>query len=244
MAVDDDEDDGSGGEDILAYIGATPSQNTDPALPNVEEVHETRTTVLDTSKPEHTATAGQAVPTPAQPPSSIAEALATKDRSSETPTQTSQTLRSRTNEPSETASSDSQPTYATARAALFANRRRPEAAVATTETSTATAEAILDQQAAEREDLADKVFKMAQAMKRQQHSIAASLDTEKDVLSRATEGMERAGWGMDAAKGSMKTLTKMTEGVGWLGRMGLYAWVYGLMLMLVLLVFVFPKLRF
>jgi len=36
----------------------------------------------------------------------------------------------------------------------------------------------------------------------------------------------------------------MTEGKGWWGRMILYAWVYGLMLSLVLLVFVMPKLRF
>jgi hypothetical protein len=106
--------------------------------------------------------------------------------------------------PSQAAQQD-QPAYATARAALFANRQRPGTTGAAPETSTATAEAILDQQAAEREDLADKVFKMAQAMKKQQQSIYDSLETEKDVLSRATEGMERTGRGMEVARGRTRS---------------------------------------
>jgi hypothetical protein len=42
----------------------------------------------------------------------------------------------------------------------------------------------------------------------------------------------------------MGMLQRMTEGEGWWGRMKLYAFVYGLMVVLVLVVFVLPKLRF
>lgn len=230
MAVVDDDDDTSEGEDILAEIISTPSdsvvstaaakQSTGPADP------ETTTA----SPPSQHPSASPEPPTPAVPK------LSTQN----SPTWTDQSLRKRTSGPSTI------PSYASARAALFANRSDPRAgpAAATTQTSTATAEAILDQQSAEREDLAGKVFQMAQAMKRQQQNIAASLETEKDVLSRATEGMERTGRGMEAAKGRMGALVRMTEGKGWWGRMMLYAWVYGLMVALMVLVFVMPKLRF
>jgi hypothetical protein len=80
-------------------------------------------------------------------------------------------------------------------------------------------------------------------MKKQQQSIYDSLETEKDVLSRATEGMERTGRGMEVARGRMGLLQKMSEGKGWWGRVMLYAWVYGLMVALLVLVFVLPKLR-
>lgn len=81
-------------------------------------------------------------------------------------------------------------------------------------------------------------------MKKQQQSIHDSLESEKDVLGKATEGMERTGRGMEVAKGRMGALQRMTEGKGWWGRIILYAWVYGLMLGLAILVFVMPKLRF
>lgn len=241
MAADDNEDsddDTSEGEDILADIIPTPSESQ--ASTTGDHNGPAATTADPTTSaaiPSTTPTYGSAEP------ESTAEPL---------PTQTTQSLRARNTEaatvtsappaPSQAAEQD-QPAYATARAALFANRQRPGTTATAPETSTATAEAILDQQAAEREDLADKVFKMAQAMKKQQQSIYDSLETEKDVLSRATEGMERTGRGMEVARGRMGMLQKMTEGKGWWGRVMLYAWVYGLMVGLLVLVFVVPKLR-
>ena len=232
MAVDDDDDDSSEGEDILAEIIPTPSESMGSTTADTREKTPSETTSAEPTVPEP--------PTPPEPPVSSSEPPYTEPLSQEEPTQTAQALRSRTS------GASSPPTHAAARAALFANRRRPEASAATTttETSTATAEAILDQQAAEREDLAGKVFKMAQAMKQQQQSIASSLESEKEVLGRATEGMERTGHGMEVAKGRMGMLTRMTEGKGWWGRMILFAWVYGLMVALMVLVFVMPKLRF
>lgn len=64
------------------------------------------------------------------------------------------------------------------------------------------------------------------------------------MLGAAGASMEKSELSMEAAQGRMGSLRRMTEGKGWWGRMMLYAWVYGLMVSLVLLVFVFPKLRF
>jgi hypothetical protein len=222
MAVEVDEDT-SEGEDLLASVAFTPSESI-------------ASTNADARSDANQETAQAQTPTyqPSQPPQSIPEPVYAQD----VPTETSQNARSRKTE--------SQPSYASARAALFANRKRtdPAQAAVSTGVSTATAEAILDQQASEREDLAEKVYKMAQAMKKQQLSIASSLDAEKDIMSRATEGMERTGRGMEVAKGTMGSLMRMSEGKGWWGRIMLYAWIYGLMVALVLFVFVMPKLRF
>lgn len=49
---------------------------------------------------------------------------------------------------------------------------------------------------------------------------------------------------MEGVTARMGTLTRMTEGEGWWGRVRLYGMVYGLMVVLVLVVGVLPKLRF
>ena len=85
---------------------------------------------------------------------------------------------------------------------------------------------------------------MAGALKASSHKFSDTLEADKEVLGRAGEGIEKTEQSMEAARGRMGTLRKMTEGKGWWGRDILYAWVYGLMVTLVLLVFVFPKLRF
>lgn len=151
-------------------------------------------------------------------------------------TATSQTLRPRG------APSHDLDSYSTARAALFANRRRT--AAPTTATSTATAEAILDHQREEQDALTESIVKMASALKASSERFSSTLAEDKAVLSRAGEGMEKTGTGMDAATKRMSTLKKMTEGKGFLGRILLYVWVYGLILALLLLVFVGPKIRF
>jgi len=85
---------------------------------------------------------------------------------------------------------------------------------------------------------------MAGALKASSQRFSTTLEADKEALGRAGEGMDRTERGMDATRGGMGALRRMTEGKGWWGRMILYAWVYGLMLSLVLLVFVMPKLRF
>lgn len=85
---------------------------------------------------------------------------------------------------------------------------------------------------------------MAQTLKSQSFAFQSDLEQEKDVLSAAGAGMEKGERGMDAASRRMGALTKMTEGKGWWGRMMLYAWIFGLMVMAILIVGVMPKLRF
>lgn len=85
---------------------------------------------------------------------------------------------------------------------------------------------------------------MAGALKASSQSFSSSLEADKNVLDATGSKMEKSERGMESAQGRMGALKRMTEGQGWWGRMILYAWVYGLMITLVLFVFVFPKLRF
>lgn len=64
------------------------------------------------------------------------------------------------------------------------------------------------------------------------------------MVDRAGQGITRTGQNMEGVTRTMGALQRMTEGEGWWGRMRLYAIVYGLMVVLVLVVFALPKLRF
>lgn len=207
----------------------------------------------DADEPETPAVAPQNITPPAEPlPSAPAAAPAPSDpgtRPAEPFDASSpgSTLRQRGGP----ARDDQDTAVSTARAALFASRRSnttttmaSNKTAATTQSSTATAEAILDHQRAEQDALSDSILKMATALKTSSQRFSSTLEDDKLLLDRAGEGMNRTERGMDAASRRMGALKRMTEGKGWWGRMILYAWVYGLMVALVLLVFVLPKLRF
>ncbi|KAK2062458.1 synaptobrevin [Colletotrichum caudatum] len=248
---EEEDDNSSGSEDILADIIPTPSESMDsrstdiptdnagdqdedeePEIPDLPPPVSAPPT--EPSQPPPTATAPEAEqPTSHQPP----------ETTTELGTTTTQSLRSRgptrPDSPSAT-------TTATARAALFASRR-PNTSKSTASapaSSTATAEAILDHQRAEQDALSESILKMASALKASSQKFSDTLEQDKNVVSRAANGMDKTERSMDAASRRMGTLRKMTEGKGWWGRMMLYAWVYGLMVGLVLVVFVMPKLRF
>ncbi|KAM0255781.1 hypothetical protein ACHAQJ_005451 [Trichoderma viride] len=216
-----DEDDSSEGEDLLGDIIPTPSESLGSRRSS------------NAPDPEPPEPPSQAEPVP-EPPTT--ETISTETSTSETlPTQTTQTLRARPSAPSPTPSS-----HSTARAALFVNRRQP----ASPQASTATAEAILDQQRVEQDAISNSILNLASALKESSKSFSATLEEDKNVLSAAGASIEKSELSMEAAQGRMGSLRKMTEGKGWWGRMILYAWVYGLMVSLILFVFVFPKLRF
>ena len=126
------------------------------------------------------------------------------------------------------------------RSALFGDRGATTTALSTT----ATTEAILDHQRAEHDLLSESILKLATDLKKSSQAFSSSLEEDAEVVARAGEGMNKTGESMDAVTKRMGTLQKMTEGEGWWGRMRLYVQVYGLMLILVLVVFVLPKLRF
>ena len=64
------------------------------------------------------------------------------------------------------------------------------------------------------------------------------------MVDKAGHGMTKTGERMEGVTKRLGVLSRMTEGEGWWGRMRLYAIVYGLMVVLVLVVGVLPKLRF
>lgn len=111
-------------------------------------------------------------------------------------------------------------------------------------TQSSTTEALLDRERVDQDSLIEGILGYASALKDSTQRFHDSLDKDKGAMERAAEGVERAGTGMEGTRKLLGSLQRMTEGKGWWGRMGLYAWVYGLMVFLVFMVFTFPKLRF
>ena len=110
--------------------------------------------------------------------------------------------------------------------------------------STATTEALLTHNRTEQESLTSSLLNMASALKESSKAFASSLESEKDILGRATEGLDRNELGLETAQRKMGFLRGYTEGKGWWGRMVMYVWIAGLMLLALIIVFVLPKLRF
>lgn len=246
MAVDDDGS--SDGDDVLEHVIPTPSESIDsdpPAAQDEGEESKTRAEQVSscrTGAPLPEQSAVEATPTLEPHGSSQQPAGPIDTTTCPSPaTQTTQAVRLRSRQAAQPSSSTPDPvSHSTARAALFANRSNSVGP----RTSNATAEAILDQQRAEQDFLSESILKMAGALKESSQKFSTTLDADKDVLEKAGEGISKTEQSMEAARGRMGTLRKMTEGKGWWGRMMLFAWVYGLMFGLILLVFVMPKLRF
>lgn len=96
----------------------------------------------------------------------------------------------------------------------------------------------------EQENLTSSLLDLATQLKSSSHAFQASLEAEKSVLARAAEGLDRTTGNLASAERRMGMLRRMTEGKGWWGRMLLYAWIFALWVVAVLIVFVGPKLRF
>ena len=97
---------------------------------------------------------------------------------------------------------------------------------------------------AESTNLTSSLFTLAQALKASSTQFSASLAADTDTLNRATEGLDKNTSGMEAAGRRMGLLKRMSEGKGWWGRIMLYAWIAGLWVVAILLVFAGPKIRF
>ncbi|KAI9847335.1 MAG: hypothetical protein M1838_000944 [Thelocarpon superellum] len=108
----------------------------------------------------------------------------------------------------------------------------------------ATTEKLFSHNRGEQEDLTASLLNMAQALKASSRAFSSSLDSEKEILNRAGEGLEKNTTGLQAAEKRMGMLRRMTEGRGWWGRMLMYAWIFGLMMIALFIVGFLPKLRF
>ncbi|ODM16715.1 hypothetical protein SI65_07680 [Aspergillus cristatus] len=111
-------------------------------------------------------------------------------------------------------------------------------------TQAQTAEQSLSSSRLEQESLTESLLSLATQLKSSSSAFHTSLEAEKSVLERAVDGLDTTTTNMGAAEKRMGTLRKMTEGKGWWGRMMLYAWILGLWVVAILIVFLGPKLRF
>ncbi|KAK0748857.1 hypothetical protein B0T21DRAFT_421242 [Apiosordaria backusii] len=157
--------------------------------------------------------------------------------------ETTPSLRPRRTQNQPSPKEDTKPTAVSSSSALFGDRAN-KSAPTTALSAVTTTEAILDHQRAEQDALSESILQLASQLKASSQAFSMSLEEDKELVDKAGEGMNKTGEGMDAVTRRMTTLQRMTEGEGWWGRMRLYAIVYGLMVVLVLVVFVLPKLRF
>ncbi|KAL9040381.1 MAG: hypothetical protein Q9180_001946 [Flavoplaca navasiana] len=102
----------------------------------------------------------------------------------------------------------------------------------------------LESHSTEQVDLTSSMVALVAQLKSSTLAFSSSLDIDNEALARAQEGLEKNESGMEAAGKRMGMLKRMSEGKGWWGRIMLYAWIAGLWIVAIALVFVGPKFRF
>jgi hypothetical protein len=243
------------------HPGEPDDERPDRAPEPVEPPPPQDATTANTSEPESQpspSTAAHTATTATSPATGAVTSTAPTAITTTPTTATSQNLRSRQPNPTQPQVQATATTTATApsstssRSTLFANRPTTSTITTTALSSSSnpapaiptTTEAILDHHRAEQDALSESILKLASELKASSHAFSASLEEDRALVDRAGRGMAQAGERMEAVTRRMGLLQRMTEGEGWWGRVKLYALVYGLMVVLVLLVGVGPKLRF
>ncbi|QSZ37602.1 hypothetical protein DSL72_008701 [Monilinia vaccinii-corymbosi] len=220
-SYEEEGEDSSEGEDLLASYQDTPSETTDEATYAHEEEERSTPSPLDYT-PSPTMHTEPSPPPPLQTQTS--------------PPPEPSTLRSRNPraKPIETSSNQA---YTTATSNSRSVPNPPPATTATNET-------LLTHHRTEQEALTNSLFSMAQELRARSHTFAQTLAADSSVLDSAIAGINKNELGLEAASRRMGYLRSMTEGKGWWGRMMMYAWIAGLAILACLIVFVLPKLRF
>ncbi|KNG81555.1 synaptobrevin [Aspergillus nomiae NRRL 13137] len=224
---EDEDEESVDGEDLLG----TPEEGSTP-----DEGREIDTLGEETAAQEETKTIpgqiSESLSHEMAAPTATSDATATATTASPTPTST---LRNRHNGPTDlpaTATGSSLHEYNTAQQSSSSTAK-----IQSTEET-------LDTHRREQEDITNSLLSLATQLKSSSQAFQSSLESEKSVLARAVEGLDRTTGNMEAAERRMGMLRRMTEGKGWWGRMMLYAWIFGLWVVAVLIVFIGPKLRF
>ena len=129
---------------------------------------------------------------------------------------------------------------------ILRNRKRPNEPPDTARSTTkqVTQAELVAHNDTESANLTTSLLALAQSLKASSTAFSTSLEADTEVLDRATEGLDKNTTGMTAAGKRIGLLKRMSEGKGWWGRMMLYAWIGGLWVLAILLVFAGPKLRF
>ncbi|KAI1264042.1 hypothetical protein F5Y18DRAFT_392360 [Xylariaceae sp. FL1019] len=245
----DSDSDSDDGEDVLAGIINTPSQSSgdigeaegEGAIGDQAEEDEGEATLLYSTRipdPE--------VATFSRPPQM--QAPITTTATSTEPSLRSRGVAPQTQSPSpddDYAYQDTATTTGTSQTQIQAHIQPSYLTTPSTNPlSTETTEAILDNQREEQDQLTLEMVAMAQQLKASSQAFEESLQKDADALNAASTGMDKSEQSIGGVSGRMKTLSRLTEGKGWIGRMLLYAQIAGLSVFVLLLVFVFPKLRF
>ncbi|KAF7625434.1 synaptobrevin [Aspergillus flavus] len=230
---EDEDEESVDGEDLLGTPeeGSTPDEGQEKGTSG-DEREGAEATAQEESKaipgqsPESLSHEGVA-------PTATADATATATTVSPTPTST---LRNRNNFPTDL------PATATG-SSLHEHNTSAQPPSSSTAKIQATEET-LDTHRREQEDITNSLLSLATQLKSSSQAFQSSLESEKSVLTRAVEGLDRTTGNMEAAERRMGMLRRMTEGKGWWGRMMLYAWIFGLWIVAVMIVLIGPKLRF
>lgn len=236
-AIDDDDDASSEEDDILSMIIARHSQILDSRSTDILEKdagkEDQGDNILKTTEPRQNGSNGRVVET-------LEEVISEKPD-----TLTSHSLRPRGQQPApsgpEKVTQDldtARTTGATTQRSLLLGDRSAEVS------DLSTKEAILDRERREQEEITEAMSKITKELKLSSLRFSEALDEDKEMTEQAAKGLSSNELGLEAAARKIGALTRMTEGKGWWGRIILYAWIYGLMAVLVLVVFVLPKLRF
>lgn len=131
---------------------------------------------------------------------------------------------------------------ATKRAALFHRRKTPKSS--SPQPQSLTAATLHSEQSNEQSGLISEILSYSSSLRRSAQSFSSKLDSDKASIEKATLGIDQAGMGMESANRRIGNVRKESEGEGWFGRAFLYAYIAGLTVVCILLVFVGPKLRF
>lgn len=102
---------------------------------------------------------------------------------------------------------------------------------------------LLEHQTTLQNDLTSSLISLAAQLKSSAQSFQDDLALDKEAVTSTETALGRNTDGMDAATKRMGVLRRMSEGRWWLGRMMLYAVIFALWVVALLLVFVSPKLR-
>ena len=105
-------------------------------------------------------------------------------------------------------------------------------------------EEILSSDRQEQEQIMESLLSLTRELKSSATTFHGSLEDEKNLLNSAVKGLDSNVSGLDSAGKKMGMLQKMSEGKGWFGRLMLYAYIAGLWVLALVIVFVLPKLRF
>jgi len=107
-----------------------------------------------------------------------------------------------------------------------------------------TTETLLTSHTLTQEDLTTSLLDLARALNKSTQSFSTALDASNPLVDNATSALDKNVGGMESAERRMGMLRKMTEGKGFFARLTLWAWVGIGWAVLLVVMFIMPKLRF